>query len=63
MAATGINHVTVLTRDLDDSERFYAQLFGAERLVSPNLGAPVRWLRVGDGQIHLAHARSRPCRH
>jgi catechol 2,3-dioxygenase-like lactoylglutathione lyase family enzyme len=56
MAATGINHVTVLTRDLDESERFYAELFGAERLVSPNFGPPVRWLRVGDVQIHLLHA-------
>lgn len=56
MAATGINHVTIRTRDLDESERFYAELFGAERLVSPNFGAPpVRWLRVGDVQIHLLH--------
>jgi catechol 2,3-dioxygenase-like lactoylglutathione lyase family enzyme len=58
VAATGINHVTVLTRDLDESERFYADLFGAERLVSPNFGAPVRWLRLGDAQIHLLHASS-----
>jgi catechol 2,3-dioxygenase-like lactoylglutathione lyase family enzyme len=52
----GINHVTVLTRDLDDSERFYAELLGADRLVSPNFGMPVRWLRVGDSQIHLLQA-------
>lgn len=56
MAATGINHVTVVTRDLDESERFYSELFGAERLVSPNFGTPVRWLRVGDAQIHLFEA-------
>jgi catechol 2,3-dioxygenase-like lactoylglutathione lyase family enzyme len=56
MAAAGINHVTVVTRDLDESERFYAELFGAERLVSPNFGTPVRWLRVGDAQIHLLNA-------
>ncbi len=53
MAATGINHVSIVTRDLDESERFYADLFGAERLVSPNFGVPVRWLRIGDAQIHL----------
>jgi catechol 2,3-dioxygenase-like lactoylglutathione lyase family enzyme len=58
VAATGINHVTVVTRDLDESERFYAELFGAERLVSPNFGTPVRWLRVGDAQIHLLSAGS-----
>jgi catechol 2,3-dioxygenase-like lactoylglutathione lyase family enzyme len=53
LAATGINHVTVLTLDLDESERFYAELLGAERVVSPNFGTPVRWLRIGDAQIHL----------
>jgi lactoylglutathione lyase len=53
VAATGINHVSILTRDLDEAERFYTELVGAERLVSPNVGAPVRWLRVGDVQIHL----------
>lgn len=53
MAATGINHVTIRTRDLDESERFYAELVGAERLTSPNFGIPVRWLRIGDMQIHL----------
>jgi catechol 2,3-dioxygenase-like lactoylglutathione lyase family enzyme len=56
VAATGINHVTVETRDLDESERFYADLFGAERVDSPNFGTPVRWLRVGDAQIHLLYA-------
>jgi catechol 2,3-dioxygenase-like lactoylglutathione lyase family enzyme len=51
--ATGINHVTIVTRDLDEAERFYGELIGAERLPSPNFGVPVRWLRVGDVQIHL----------
>lgn len=55
MAATGINHVTIPTRDLDESERFYAKLVGAERLASPNFGTPVRWLRIGGMQIHLLH--------
>jgi len=53
VAASGINHVTIPTRDLDESERFYAELVGAERIVSPNFGTPVRWLRVGGVQIHL----------
>jgi catechol 2,3-dioxygenase-like lactoylglutathione lyase family enzyme len=53
VAATGINHVSIVTRDLDESERFYADLIGAERLDSPNFGTPVRWLRVGTVQIHL----------
>jgi catechol 2,3-dioxygenase-like lactoylglutathione lyase family enzyme len=53
VAATGINHVSIPTRDLDEAERFYTELVGAERIVSPNFGAPVRWLRIGDVQIHL----------
>jgi catechol 2,3-dioxygenase-like lactoylglutathione lyase family enzyme len=53
VAASGINHVTIVTRDLDESERFYAQLVGAERVDSPNFGTPVRWLRIGNVQIHL----------
>lgn len=53
MATTGINHVSIRTRDLDESERFYAELVGAERLASPNFGIPVRWLRIGGMQIHL----------
>ena len=53
MPAEGINHVTIVTRDLDEAERFYRELVGAERLPSPNFGVPVRWLRVGDMQIHL----------
>jgi catechol 2,3-dioxygenase-like lactoylglutathione lyase family enzyme len=56
VGATGINHVSVLTLDLDESERFYTELFGAERIVSPNFGTPVRWLRIGDAQIHLLQA-------
>jgi catechol 2,3-dioxygenase-like lactoylglutathione lyase family enzyme len=53
VAAKGLNHVSILTRDLDESERFYSELVGAERIVSPNFGAPVRWLRIGTMQIHL----------
>ena len=58
MPATGINHVTIVTRDLDESERFYADLIGAERLDSPNFGSPVRWLGVGTVQIHLLQDNS-----
>jgi catechol 2,3-dioxygenase-like lactoylglutathione lyase family enzyme len=53
VGAIGINHVTIVTRDLDEGERFYGDLIGAGRLPSPNFGASVRWLRVGGVQIHL----------
>ncbi len=53
MAAIGINHVTLAARDLDETERFFVEVFGAERLASPNVGVEVRWLRIGTSQIHL----------
>jgi lactoylglutathione lyase len=53
MAATGLNHVSVSTRDPEESARFYSELFGLTRIPSPNFGDRVIWLRAGDLQIHL----------
>lgn len=51
--ATSINHVSVHAKDLDESVRFYEQIFGMERIPTPNFAFPVQWLRVGDLQLHL----------
>jgi catechol 2,3-dioxygenase-like lactoylglutathione lyase family enzyme len=53
MNEAALNHVSVVARDLEASIRFYEELFGVERLPTPNFGFPVQWLRVGDLQIHL----------
>jgi lactoylglutathione lyase len=53
MPAISINHVSVSADDLDESARFYEDLFGMERIPTPNFGDPVLWLRVGDMQLHL----------
>ena len=53
MTATRINHVSVHALDLDASEAFYSELFGMTRLPTPAFEVPVRWLRVGDTQLHL----------
>ena len=53
MRATRINHVSIPAADLEESARFYEQLFGVERLPTPNFGYPVLWLRLGDQQLHL----------
>jgi lactoylglutathione lyase len=45
--------VSVHAVDMETSIRFYTELFGMERLPSPNFGRPVEWLRVGDQQLHL----------
>ena len=53
MRATRLNHVSISARDLEESARFYEELFGLERLPTPTFGNPVVWFRLGDGQLHL----------
>lgn len=53
MRATGFTHVSVHAYDLDESVRFYREIFGMEEVPAPNFPFPVRWLRVGDLQLHL----------
>jgi catechol 2,3-dioxygenase-like lactoylglutathione lyase family enzyme len=53
VAALSLNHVSVCAADIEESVAFYADLFGAEPIATPNFGFPVRWLRVGDRQLHL----------
>lgn len=53
MGATRINHVSIVANDLEESRRFYEDVFGLERLPSPNFGMPVNWFRIGDAQLHL----------
>lgn len=53
MGARGLTHVSVGARDLEESARFYRELFGMEEIPSPNFPFPVLWLRVGDLQLHL----------
>ena len=53
MAATGINHVSISARDLEESTRFYETVFGMERIATPIFATPVQWLRVGNLQLHL----------
>lgn len=53
MRATSLNHVSVCARDLQESIRFYQDVFGMEPVPTPNFGFPVQWMRVGDLQLHL----------
>jgi catechol 2,3-dioxygenase-like lactoylglutathione lyase family enzyme len=63
--ATGINHVSISAADLEESTRFYEEVFGMERIASPVFATPVQWLRVGDLQLHLFldEAGNAPSRH
>jgi catechol 2,3-dioxygenase-like lactoylglutathione lyase family enzyme len=51
--ATRINHVSISARDLEESVRFYVEVFGLERVPTPDFGFPVQWLRLGDTQLHV----------
>jgi catechol 2,3-dioxygenase-like lactoylglutathione lyase family enzyme len=53
MRATRFNHVSIPCRDLDESERFYRDAFGLDRLPSFEFRFPVRYLGVGEQQLHL----------
>jgi YD repeat-containing protein len=53
MAATRINHVSIVADDLDESARFYEELFGMERIPTPIFAGRVQWLRLGSNQLHL----------
>ena len=55
MKATGFTHVSIGARDLEESARFYKDFFGMDEIPSPDFSGPVRWLRVGDLQLHLFH--------
>jgi lactoylglutathione lyase len=64
MKATGFTHVSVHAYDLEDSARFYTEVFGMEEIPAPNFSSPVRWLRVGDLQLHLFQSETpAPARH
>ena len=53
MRATGFNHVSIHAHRLEDSVRFYEEIFGMEKIPTYNFAFPVQYLRLGDLQLHL----------
>jgi catechol 2,3-dioxygenase-like lactoylglutathione lyase family enzyme len=53
MRATRLNHVSVSANDLEESARFYEELFGMERVPTAKFQGAVLWLRCGENQLHL----------
>lgn len=45
--------MSVHADDLETSVRFYEEMFGMERLPTPNFGMNIRWLALGDQQLHV----------
>ena len=60
MRATGFNHVSIHARDLEESVRFYVEVFGMERIPTYNFAFPVQYLRLGDLQLHLFERDTEP---
>lgn len=48
-----INHISIGAANLQESVRFYSDVFGAVPIDTPNFGYPVQWLRIADLQLHL----------
>jgi catechol 2,3-dioxygenase-like lactoylglutathione lyase family enzyme len=61
--ASRINHVSVNAKDLAASVEFYEDVFGAERLPTPDFGLPVQWLAIGESQLHLFEKDVEPLSH
>jgi lactoylglutathione lyase len=54
VGATRINHVSVHANDLDESARFYEEMFEMKRIPAPNFPeTSVVWLILGEQQLHL----------
>ena len=53
MRAVRFNHVSIHADDLEASTRFYEELFGMEPIPTPAFRQRVRWLALGDQQLHL----------
>ena len=47
MQTLGIHHVSINVNDVADSERFYCDVLGLEKLPRPDLGFAGAWLRTG----------------
>jgi lactoylglutathione lyase len=64
MRTNGFTHVSVHAHDLEESARFYKDLFDMEEIPSPGFPFPVRWFKVGALQLHLFTSEDEaPSRH
>src|SRR5262245_40103122 len=60
MAATGMNHFTILTDDVPRTVSFYRDLLGLEDGYRPPFDFPGAWLYTGDSAVlHIIGGRPR----
>jgi len=61
MAVIGMNHFTVLARDLQETRSFYVDLLGLAEGDRPDLGFPGAWLYAGEAAVlHIVAGRPLP---
>jgi catechol 2,3-dioxygenase-like lactoylglutathione lyase family enzyme len=58
-----VNHVSVNATDLAASIAFYERLLGARKIPTPDFGAPVQWMALGDTQLHVFERDLTPTSH
>ena len=60
MAATGMNHFTILTDDVPRTVAFYREFLGLVDGERPDLGFPGAWMYIGDTPVlHIIGGKSR----
>jgi catechol 2,3-dioxygenase-like lactoylglutathione lyase family enzyme len=61
MNVTGMNHFTILSRDIDETRRFYTEILGFKEGYRPDLGFPGIWFYVGKQWVlHVVAGRKMP---
>lgn len=53
MRAIRFNHLSISARDLEESLRFYEEMFGLERIPTYNFGFKTQYMRCGAQQLHV----------
>lgn len=61
MNVTGMNHFTILARDIEETRDFYTRVIGLKEGYRPDLGFPGIWFYVGDQWVlHVVAGRRVP---
>ena len=53
MKVRGFNHLSIGSKNLEESVRFYETMLGMERIPTYNFGFKTQYLRCGDLQLHV----------
>lgn len=61
MNVTGMNHFTILARDIEETRRFYSGILGLKEGYRPDMGFPGIWFYVGEQWVlHVVAGRKMP---